>query len=231
MTRLRHLCCNAFLGLAVMLVVTDALAGVRVHPLRLSMQDGERVVEMQVRNIRSTDSVLQVRVMRWQQDARGKMVLSPAPELVVSPPAFVLSPDARQLVRIGRRSVEPLQIERAYRVVIEEIPEDRAAGGGLQMLMRVRLPLFVTPDHTTAALQFSARADCLWLSNTGSRRARLTDMAVRSQDGPWQAFEPSKLSYVLPGAAYCLDWPAGSGPPQRLRFETRHAGGGMRVLD
>lgn len=231
MTFGRHLCRNAFLGLVGLLTITETLAGVRVHPLRLAMSDGERVVEMQVRNIRSTDSVLQVRVMQWQQDARGKMILSPAPEMVVSPPAFVLSPNARQLVRIGRRSVEPLQVERAYRVVIEEIPGQHSSGAGLQMLMRVRLPLFVTPDHAAAALQFSARADCLWVSNTGSRRARLTDMAVRSKDGPWRAFEPSQLSYVLPGARYCMDLPAGGDPAERLRYDTRHAGGGMRVLD
>jgi len=231
MTRPRRLRLCCFAGLFAALAMVDAVAGVRVHPLRLGMNDSERVVEMQVRNIRSTDSVLQVRVMQWQQDARGKMVLSPAPELVVSPPAFVLSPDARQLVRIGRRNVMPLQHEQAYRVIIEEVPGDRERNAGLKMLMRVRLPLFVTPKHAAAALQFSARPDCLWVENAGGRHARLTDLSVRSVDGQWRSVEASQLSYVLPSAAYCLDWPDGDAQPQRLRYETRHAGGGMRVLD
>lgn len=231
MIRPRRLRLRCLVGLLGALAMADAIAGVRVHPLRLGMSDSERVVEMQVRNIRSTDSVLQVRVMQWEQDARGKMVLSPAPELVVSPPAFVLSPDARQLVRIGRRSVAPLPHEHAYRVIIEEVPGDRDRSAGLQMLMRVRLPLFITPEKAAPALQFSARADCLWVANQGGRHVRLTELGARSVDGPWRSFEAAQLSYVLPGAAYCLNWPDNATQPARVRYETRHAGGGMRVLD
>ncbi|MHA7833664.1 MAG: fimbrial biogenesis chaperone [Algiphilus sp.] len=210
--------------------VPDAEAGLRVHPLRLQMSDSDRIAELQVRNIRATDSVMQVRVVRWQQDMNGKMVLRPAPEMVVSPPAFLLPPDGEQLVRIGRRSVTPQQRESAYRVIVEEVADQARPGVGLQMRMRVRLPLFVTPAEALSHLHFDARPDCLWVENQGNRRARLSTLELEKRGGGWVSVAPSQLSYVLAASGYCLRWPDGAPNPRRLRFELHPGGGGTRVL-
>lgn len=235
----RHFGNSALAGwvLAAMALLASALAeagGLRVHPLRLSLEGEQRVAELRVGNTRDRESMLQVQVLRWSH-SRGRMQLSEAPELVVSPPAFLLAPGGEQVVRIGRRSTEPLSVEAAYRVVVEEVPRGQASGQGLRMVMRMRLPFFIRPEAVAPALRFSLQEDCLRVRNHGGRHARLTELAVGAGGTgaeDWQAIDIASAPYLLAGETRCLSWTGDDAvDAARVRYAIRDGGGGERALE
>src|SRR3546814_7495729 len=88
-----------------------------------------------------------VSALRWTQVA-GKDVYAPADDLIASPPIFMLEPHGKQLIRLGLRRRTP---GAAYRVIVEEIPNEKASGTGIKVALRLNLPLYIerSEEHTS----------------------------------------------------------------------------------
>lgn len=179
----------------------------------------------------SSPARLQIRVLGWDQQS-GTDQLSRQSTIVASPPAAEVAPGQRQLVRLVR--VEPAEAgqERAFRVLVDEIPEASEAsnktgheqGLGLRFLMRYSIPLFVTgeglwtrqnhrnPRDMSLAEQPQLRFRVVqkdqrrWLvvRNSGRVHARLSTVTYAvGERALWQ--NPGLLGYVLVGAE--MRWP------------------------
>ncbi|OYV74740.1 MAG: hypothetical protein B7Z66_15440 [Chromatiales bacterium 21-64-14] len=151
--------------------------------------------------------VAQVEAFHWQQ-SDGKDVLTPSTTLQVSPPIIRLGPGKKQIVRIRVTAKPTGPRERAYRLVVSELPNPaEQAKGRVRVLLQFRLPVFVGGAQTTPRLlawtaTTSGSNLVLRVSNRGDRHVKLAGLHVVAPDGHDTTIEPASFYYVLPGATH-----------------------------
>ena len=219
--------------------VTAALgADLQVAPISVQFKAREQGQPFWLSNTGTMPLRAQIRVQQWSQ-TEGVDKLEPAVDLLASPPAVEVQPGQRQLVRIVRPQPQPAPIERAYRLIVDELPSTAAVqpapGGavaGLQFLLRYSVPVFIapeTPGASPAADAASApgpasgsvlsatwrpsQAQELAISNAGNARVRISRLVYESAQGERTDLVPGLLGYVLAG--------------QRMRFTLPAAAAGL----
>ncbi len=94
---------------------------------------------------------MQIRVLGWQQTG-GKDDYRNQSDVVASPPVATILPGKRQLIRLIKQIPVAAGQERAYRILVDEVPikdkdgaaPDKGAQMGLKFQMRYSVPLFVS---------------------------------------------------------------------------------------
>jgi fimbrial chaperone protein len=183
-----------------------ALAGsVELSPITLQMVGKERTTTLRVRNTEAQPITLQLRAVDWEQ-AQGEDAYTRSQTLAVSPPVFTLKPGETQTVRVVVEGVDAVKTERAYRLILDQIPESQLKGeAGVVVPIRVLLPVFLTPSASSRpklswALSASPTGGVLTARNTGDARERLVGLKVTS--GATEISSEQGLSgYVLAGAS------------------------------
>jgi fimbrial chaperone protein len=205
---------------AVAAAPAPAVAGsLQVDPIRLEINSGRRTATLRVTNQEQTPVAIRAYALTWSQvDGEDRYVESSA--VIVSPPIFTIPGGATQLIRVGLRN--PSGEARAFRLMVEEVPQ-ASPGGGVQVALRLNLPLFVSIQPGTAQeLGWSASrgADGLWTveaSNRGRNYVRVEPAAAKAATGIDFAGNVN-LGVVLPGSR--RRWVVGSEPAihDRARF-------------
>jgi fimbrial chaperone protein len=151
-----------------------------------------------------------VRVFRWTQ-SDGEDRLTPAAEVVASPPAATLAPGAAQLVRVVRVQPGPARTEESYRVLVDIIPDAATRRPGeVTMVVRQSLPVFFDDGPALRAelgwsVENGPGGALLVARNRGGRRARISEIELRDAAGAIVTRIPGLAGYVLAGAA--RRWP------------------------
>jgi fimbrial chaperone protein len=192
--------------LALSLVAAEAPAGsFQVNPIRVDMTKGATTAAITVRNDGDDAIVVQSSVVAWTQE-NGQEIYSPTSDALVTPPIMTVAPGGEQIVRVGlRRGADP-QRELAYRLYLQEVPPPPKPGfTGLQVALRVGLPVFVAPAASgIRRLEWSAQvrpdgAIVLTAQNTGNAHVQVTDFELRVPDASEPVAHESSLAYVLAG--------------------------------
>lgn len=177
-----------------------------VDPVRLELSPQQRTAVLQVRNNSDQATTIQIKAVAWSQQG-GKEVYAPTRDLLVSPPAFTLAANAEQLVRVAlRRSADPTS-ELSFRINLQEIPPPPAPGFvGLQVALRVGLPVFVAPLTGKASPKAVWSATALddkriqvGLDNQGNAHLQVSEFALYAPGAEWAIAAESGLSYALAG--------------------------------
>ncbi|MDO5624862.1 MAG: molecular chaperone [Pseudomonadota bacterium] len=208
MKRLAH----ALLLLACLACGGAQAGGLQVTPTLLDVPATQQAAGLWLSNVGDAPLQAQARVYRWTQEG-GTDRLETTREMLASPPMLSVAPEARQLVRAVRLGAPPTQgVEQAYRIVIDELPLQKAEAKGLQFVLRYSVPVFVQPagaPATAPALHWSlVRAHGqLWLHvrNSGGSHAQLADVQWQAAGAPPTVVHAGLLGYVLPGAS--MRWP------------------------
>ena len=168
----------AALSVLLMSLPVESRAGsFHVSPVRVEVSSQEKSSVLRVENNGQTTVTIQLHVVAWAQKD-GKDLLTPTRELIATPPIFNLKPGATQLIRIGMlRKVDP-EKELSYRLILEEIPSPPAPDfKGLQVALRIGLPVFIKPDTSAQQqLKFAIErldAGSLWLTMTNQGLAHM----------------------------------------------------------
>ena len=67
----------------------------------------------------------------------------------MSPPIATIAPDKEQIIRVGLRRAPDKERELSYRLFLQEVPAPPKPGfQGLQVALRVGLPVFVQPKRS-----------------------------------------------------------------------------------
>ena len=122
-----------------------------VSPVLVDLATGERAA-LTLRNNRNRDVFYQVSVLRWSQE-NGQDRYDSTEDFIASPPLFTLAAGSSQTIRMGFRQATHSPIERAYRVMLAEVPAatDRPSQGGhVQFAMQYAIPVFVAGSTPTA---------------------------------------------------------------------------------
>lgn len=195
----------------------------QVNPIRIEMAKGITNAVITVRNDGDEAVVVQSSVMAWTQED-GKDIYSDTPQALITPPVATIAPGAEQILRVGlRRSADP-RLELAFRVFLQEVPPPPKPGfTGLQVALRVGIPVFVAPvTPVPRKLDWSARLGAdgaiqLTAQNAGSAHVQVTDFELRPAGAGEQLAHESTLAYVLAGQR--RDWSLAV-PAERVKAAT-----------
>ncbi len=180
-----------------------ALAGqLEVAPTTLDLPPRVTSTILTVTNHGSERTGIQVRGFAWAQTPADD-TLTPTKALLISPPMAQLDPGESQTVRILLRE-QPTAAEASYRLLVDELPAAGTAGV-VRLALRVSLPMFVAPTRQTApAMQWrlvsSNTGMELQASNHGTKRERVSDMAVQVAGLGTVKPQPLVNAWVLAGA-------------------------------
>ena len=112
-----------------------------VAPTTLDLQP-DRAGLFFVTNHGARPITVQIEAMDWrQQDTGGPGRLTPSTVLLTSPPMARIAPGGRQSVRVLARG--PAQRERAFRLLVSQLPDAADDGDGVHVLLQFSVPVFV----------------------------------------------------------------------------------------
>lgn len=214
MTLLRLLLLPALtLGLAV-----PAEAGsIAVSPIRIDLPADGRPEVVRVRNETGEATLIQVEAVAWSEDVDSA---PRAHEILAVPPVFELAGSSEQVLRLALRQPLDGPTEKAYRLLITEVPRQAGAPNALVFAVRLNLPVFVTPAGAAPEAEWtvqrapSGEAE-LVLTNRGHAHLRIEELSLRAEDGSSAVFASDQIAYALPGDAkvWALGQPLGALPP------------------
>lgn len=213
---------------------SNAASSLLIWPLDPVIEADQKAAALWLENKGRETAYMQIRVVGWEQREFDNHYQNQR-EVIGSPPLARIEPGQKQLVRLTRTQNAPAGIERAYRIIIDDIPVDTSNDGphgptaaAVNLQMRYTVPLFVygegllsKPAATSRQASKSAGAPDLgwrkvmvqgapWLQvqNRGEVHARLTQVSIVQGGKSWSV-APGLLGYVLPGAV--MRWPLPSG--------------------
>jgi fimbrial chaperone protein len=137
------------LALAFLLLAATppALAGrFSVAPIRVDFGAGLRIGAVTVTSEDDHPLVFKNSPSLWTQNADGGDVYTPTTDLVVTPPLLRVETGEPRIVRIGTVR-EPGDVERSYRVFLEEQAQANPEGTGatIAVVIKFGVPVFVAP--------------------------------------------------------------------------------------
>ncbi|PZO20288.1 MAG: hypothetical protein DCF26_03795 [Burkholderiales bacterium] len=222
-----------WLGAAAMALLVGAAVwpqhahGFQVRPVRLDLGHRQATAQLVVSNPTARPLLIQAEAFDWSQDQDRDQLL-PSGDLIVNPPIFELAPGAQQVVRVGLRRPAQDGVERPHRIWLSQVATaPKEDDSGVQMLLRLSLPVFVTGAGTPAAQtrwQRNAASSELELHNPGARHVHVRELRLLADDA-----SPTRLGacYALPGGR--CRWPL---PPalrhKALRIEADSDAGPLR---
>lgn len=147
-------CCPRFLLFGMVLALSTLVPAygqsgrsLLIWPLNPTIKAQENAAALWLENPSDQPITMQIQSYAWaQQD--GEDVYAPQSEVIATPTLVTLAPRAKQLIRITRLGPPPSQPERAYRLIVDEVPVERTSDTeqqlvtGIQFRMRYSLPLF-----------------------------------------------------------------------------------------
>lgn len=216
--------------LAAAVVVLACLAGaahargqLQTRQTGIDLPAGARAGRLVLANSGDAPVAAQVRVYAWSQDGTDDQLV-PSDQLLATPVIVEIPAGGEQLVRVVRATAATPARERAYRVVVDELPGDPRAGAGVAVTVRMRylIPVFErATDPAPASLRCRVHSARLACENRGGRAAQLGASTIVDAAGHKIVITPGLLGYVLAGSArsWALDPPAlaGLGPRRTLR--------------
>ncbi len=225
------------LALAVLALVMAPAAGaasLETAPTTIELAPGSRAGVLYVSNRGDRPLAFQVEAFDWSQDGGGDR-LTPSASLEVSPPIAELAPGGTQIVRLRAAPRAGGASERAYRLVVSELPPP---GGGqeqqVRVLLQFNMPVFErAPSGGRAALAWDAvlNGDRLVLTatNSGARRSKFTDAQLVAAAAGRRAVAGGPV-YVLAGASRVWTAPAaGLKPGDSVAIESRDGDSGKLI--
>jgi fimbrial chaperone protein len=182
-----------------------------VYPVRVELGQGQQTAMLNLSNTNAQPLRLQVRAFAWSMDADGKWQLTPTDDLIVNPQLFEIGANQVGHLRVGTL-LSPGQTERAYRLLLDELPgSDEDAGNAkvhVRMLTRLSLPVFLEPvGGGTPGLRITSATIrrgqlVLDLHNDGNERLdpQPLQVDVRNAEGRVLFHAAPSLGYLLSGA-------------------------------
>jgi fimbrial chaperone protein len=203
-------------------------ASIEVVPIALELPAAGGPTKLRLVNHGDDAVNVQVEAFAWKQD--GGEAFADTDAVVLSPPLAHLEPRASQIVRLLVQP-SPDKGERAFRIVVTQLPDMRKAVAGAKVLLQFNVPLFVGDGPRAAAdLHWSLHRESaglrLAVHNEGARRGKLVDLALVGAAARLPVASGA-LTYVLAGAK--RSWNIEGAPPEGLRLEGYDEMAGRRI--
>jgi len=200
---IRHFLRCGALFLATLFLLPAGAANLQISPVTIQFRPGQGAAGINLQNYGDAPLYGQVRVYQWDQ-RDGQDVLTPAIDVVASPPVMQIAARSSQTIRLVRRGNIQNAAEQTYRILIDEIPRDDGAASGVAIRLQYSVPVFAQPTDAQAAPRLDwtlFRKEGAWMlrvRNDGTLHAQIgaTTLHAGGKD-----YELSKglLGYTLAG--------------------------------
>jgi fimbrial chaperone protein len=200
--------CTAFL-LIFWGTLSTAVAQVAISPVRVDLSDSHTKDVIRISSQADTAISYQIEIVAWSQSEDRREIYSPTEEILAVPPLFTLEPGDEQIVRVGMLTEADPLTERSYRMFITELAspqEEERASSGVNMRLRLGVPVFVTPNslpHATLDYFNSKQmGDQLFMQfrNDGNTHVRISEIRYLAPDMDEPKIESAAI-YILAGQA------------------------------
>jgi fimbrial chaperone protein len=202
----------AILGLGLALCRAEAVfaSTFRVSPVQVSLSPAAPTALLTVGNDSDETLRFQVSAFSWDQDATGRMQLTPTRDVVFFPMMLTLGPGEARKIRVGS-TLPAGAVERTFRLFVEELPQAAVArpdseGAQIRVLTKLGIPLFIQPSRPKPEASIEIRGvsgDRLRfvVRNTGNAHFLLQDLRIRGMASAGQLVLDRKAEgwYVLAG--------------------------------
>jgi len=199
--------CGALLLLVLLLQPqVAAAANLAVDPISIQLSPTQQSVAIRISNNSDQPTSIQIQAVTWSQ-VDGKDIYLPTRELLVAPPIITIAANSEQIIRAAlRRQADPAN-ELSYRIFLQELAAPPPPGfRGLQVALRIGLPVFVQPQRGVAAPKLTwslaRRADntlVVTLRNDGNAHVQVSDFRLMLPATKQVIAGESASSYVLAG--------------------------------
>jgi fimbrial chaperone protein len=193
---------KAFLLASLCVLAPQAVAqALAIVPISQQLPAQQRSASFTLTNQSDSEALIQVRSYAWTQTARDD-VYTDTTELAVSPPFAKIAAGQSQTVRLLLRKPAG-NIEQAYRVVFDQIPQPVA--GKVAMALRLTVPVF------SSALTGGGRVEVQWrievkegrpflvALNSGTQHVQLVGLKLSDTTGETIKLKGQGLPYILAG--------------------------------
>lgn len=178
---------------------SPSASALELTPLTIMLDAETPIGALQLSNDGVRPAAYQVTGLKWSQN-HGQDAHTPASELIVTPPIVSLEPGESVIVRVG--FVSPPSTaggEGEYRLLLRDISQIEETGTPLKVRTQVLLPVFVSPDEISHAVNVretsgSQGQKCLEVRNTGNVHKKLVSVGPRGK-----ADAVSIQQYILAG--------------------------------
>lgn len=186
--------------------VRPAMAGqLQIMPTRLGLSSATPSTVLYATNADAGDATYQLSVFSWSQLPDGSDKLDQTREVLANPAIFSIAHADQQVIRFGLRT-DSQPAERAYRVILQELPRPDQQVTGIRTLLRISIPLFVPATRPAPAmrwaLQPSPKGAKLIARNIGNVHVQIVSVEI---EGPSAKAMPAPMKcniYVLPGMTH-----------------------------
>jgi fimbrial chaperone protein len=189
------------LGLCFGMAENAPAASFNVNPIGFDLSTERSAGVLQIRNTGDEPVRIQVQAVDWSTDGR-KEVLTDTDALLLNPPIFMIAPGQMQFLRFGLRHPENSPSEKSYRLLIDEVPPSEPQRPGLKTLLRVSIPVFISPKIKQEKISwlFKREAGALLLvaANEGNVHSKINRIRLSNADDK-EVLQISTPAYVLPG--------------------------------
>ncbi len=198
-----------FLGIltASALAISSTLATastLSISPISIEVQAPTAASRVTLENAGKEPVQAQIRVFKWIQN-NGKDELVPTRDVVASPPSIKMEPGKKTVVRVVRISKTPVALEETYRLIVDEVPQPSKNAKAVSFAIQYSVPVFFVSNKGEQQLTWNARLNkgqlVLQASNSGTRRAKLSQMQMKLPDGNVVTIADGLAGYVLPGSS------------------------------
>lgn len=198
------------LFLLTMLASSVFAGSLKILPTRVflhSSQADQQSNELKIINEGTETVNLQIKLFAWKQDTSGKDILTPTTDIHF--PRIISIGSAKgesvKLVRLTCR-VPVSDLEKSYRLLLEEMPVRKPGTSGAIMTIRVSLPLFLQPTEPNPAMtieQVERSGDALVVTirNPGNSYIKVGKITVVGYDAAETETFSTEVAgwYVLAG--------------------------------
>ncbi len=200
-----------FAALLAFLPLPVLAASLTVAPTRVDLAGDDRAEAVTLRNNAADPVMVQVQTFAWEHGP-ATAELTPTRDLIAVPPVFELPADGSQIIRVALRGPAQGARERAYRLLITEVPRGGGSGTGVRFALRLSLPVFVTPAGAKPDAVWSLRGRGagreLVLRNDGTAHLQVRRIVLGGDGAGAAARVLDTPAYVLAGQEHAWPLPA-----------------------
>ena len=196
------LCWTALAAMGMLALGTAEAGTLKVSPIKVFLSADGKSEVIRIRNPDPTPALVQVQAVEWSRVEELDQAAR-ADEILAVPPIFEMGPNSEQVIRLAHRDPGSATIEKAYRLLITEVPEE-VEPGGIAFAVRLNMPLFVTPTGAVPdpewRFQVSPSGESeLILANRGSAHLMVKSLELRGAGRADPIFETDQFAYALAG--------------------------------
>jgi fimbrial chaperone protein len=172
-------------------------ADFQIQPMTMDLSSGVKSGVFSVINNGSEKIDFQVSLREWNQDEKGKDVLTDTKDIIFFPTVMSVEAKSQRAIRIGLKTAPSLK-EKTYRLLVQEIPTHKNTDDGVKknikagvaIAFRFSMPIFVKPlkpeeSYIIDRIEMSKGVVKATVRNTGNVHVKLraVKFSGKSADG------------------------------------------------